>query len=143
MLPNFYMNSVLDIFFSAGAIQAIFKLGFIPEDDEFFELTSEQYQAYYALEDGKESSSNEKVYMLLPKDPQKYQEFAVDDTFILTERDVSFLEKAERIIESYCEKSGEKYDNFDEKLRYCASVMPDVFSEGSKYSECRLTKLQQ
>ena len=40
----FFTNSVLDFFSPVAGVQVIFKLGFVPQDDEFFELTCEQYQ---------------------------------------------------------------------------------------------------
>ena len=126
------MNSILSVFSAAAGIQKIFKFGFVPEDDELFELTYEQYQAYYDRAE-EEVNSNEKIYMLLPKDTQKYGAFAADDVFVLTESDIMTLKTAESIIESYCEKSEKTFNSFEEKLYYVASQMPDVFSKRTKF----------
>ena len=119
-----------------NGVQVIFQLGFVPEDDELYELTPEQYQAYYdgAEEEEEDISYDEKVYMLLPKDPQKYSEFAAKDVFVLAESDIILIKKAEELIEKYVVKSGKKFSDFEEKLRYVASVMPAVASDGTKYS---------
>ena len=134
------MNSIMSIFSPIPAIQEIFKLGFMPQDDELFELTCEQYQAYYdSAEEDDEINPDEKVYMLLPKDTQKYGEFASGDVFTLTESDIMLFKRAEAIIESYCKKSGKTFNNFEEKLFYAASQMPDLFSEGTKYAKTTLS----
>jgi formylmethanofuran dehydrogenase subunit E len=125
--------SLLDMFSTLSGVTVIFKLGFIPNDDDLYELTPEQYEHYYATAEGADEHSDEKVYMLLPKDPQKYAEIASEDVFALGERDVVFIEKAAKLIEEYCAKSGKTFNSLDEKLRYCASVMPDVVSKGTQY----------
>jgi hypothetical protein len=125
--------SILDMFDTLSGVTAIFELGFIPEDDELYELTPEQYQHYYATAKGADEHYNEKVYMLLPKDPQKYAEIASEDVFAIAENDIALIKRAEKLIEKYCAKSGKTFNNLDEKLRYCASVLPDVVSKGTKY----------
>ncbi len=133
------MPSFLDIFSTLNGVVAIFKLGFVPKDSEFYELTSEQYQHYYATAAGADEHLNEKLYMILPDDSQKCAELASEYVFVLTEKDITLIKKAEELIEEYCKKSGKKFNNFEEKLYYCASVMPEVVSEGTKYE--RLTKI--
>jgi len=92
------MNSVLDLFSPVAGVQVIFKLGFMPQDDELFELTCEQYQAYYdSAEDDDEINPDEKVYMLLPKDQQKYGEFAAGDVIAFTESDITTIKRAETL----------------------------------------------
>jgi hypothetical protein len=112
-------------------VMAIFKLGLVPEDDELYELTPEQYKHYYATVEDANEHLGEKIYVILPKDPQKYKELTFEGVFTLTEKEVIFMKRAEKLIEEYCK--GKKFDNFHEKLCYCASVMPEVFSKGTKY----------
>jgi len=132
------MDPLLDMFPSFYALPIIFKLGFVPEDDEFHELTPEQYQHFYATAAEEEDRvSKERIYMLLPKDPQKYEPFAGNNVFVFREREVIAIRDGERIIESYCTKRRKKFGSFDEKLRYCATLMPDVFSKGTKYERYR------
>ena len=39
---------IFDLFFRTGpAIKVIFKLGFMPGENEFYELTCQQYQDYF------------------------------------------------------------------------------------------------
>jgi hypothetical protein len=131
------MSSRLGIFSSMGGVKVIFLLGFVPEDDELYELTAEQYQHYYdtAAEDANERFTGEKIYMVLPKDPKKYAEIAVESVFAFKEEEIHTIRRGEEIIENYCQKSGKEFKDFDEKLRYCASLMPSVFTKGTKY-EC-------
>jgi len=117
-----------------SGMQAIFKLGFVPEDNELYELTPEQYQRFYATAATDEDRvSKEKIYMILPKDPKKYEPFADKEVFVLRETEVLSIEVGAKIIEDYCRDSGRTFNSFDEKLCFCASVMPDMFSEGTKY----------
>jgi len=126
-------SSGLDIFSSLSGVMIILKLGFVPEDEELYELTPEQYQHYYATEENAKEHLGEKMYMILPKNSQKYVELASEDVFVLREEDVILMRKAEEFIENYCTKSEKEFNSFEEKLCYCASVMPSVVSKGTKY----------
>jgi hypothetical protein len=125
--------SLLDMFATLNGVTVIFKLGFIPKDDDLYELTPEQYEHYYATAEGADEHYDEKIYMLLPKDPQKYAEIASEDVFAISEKEVVLIERAEKLIERYCADSKKTFNSLDEKLRYCASVMPDVVSKGTQY----------
>ena len=94
---------IFDLLFGWGgqAIQLTFQYGFILKEEDFLELTDEQYQ----------------------KD--------------------AFLEAA-KDIEKYCE--GKDFHTDEEKLRFAARHMPDIFSKGSKYekySKFSVTKRQK
>ena len=131
-------KDIFDTFFSAVQMSMIFKIGYVPEDDELYELTPEQYEAF--LKTAKSKYYNDsKIYMVLPKDPKKYQEIAVDNVFALTEMEIDYLREAIEIVEDYCKKSKKKFNNLDEKLLYCAKVMPKSWSEGTKYEICSTT----
>lgn len=40
----------LDLFFGTGdAVRMIFKLGYVPEESEFYELTCDQYKYYFEI----------------------------------------------------------------------------------------------
>lgn len=45
------------------------------------------------------------------------------------------LLKAAKIIEDYCLKSSKVFKSYDEKLKYAAALLPDVFSNNTKYSK--------
>jgi len=129
------MSSFFDMFSTLNGVVAIFKLGFVPKDSEFYELTTEQYQHYYTTAPEANEHLDEKLYMILPEDSQKCAELASESVFVLTEKDITTIKKAEELIEEYCKKSGKEFNNFEEKLYYCASVMPDVVAEGTKYEK--------
>lgn len=123
---------IFDLFFGAGpAIQVIFKLGYIPKDTEFYELTCQQYQHYFDTI----GHTDEKVFILLPDDKEKYKEFAVGDTYCMTESEKNSLKDGEAIIEKYCKDSGKQFNSIHEKLCYVASQLPDVFSKGTPYAQ--------
>jgi len=126
-------SSGLDIFSSLSGVMIILKLGFVPEDEELYELTPEQYQHFYATVKNANEHLGKKIYMVLPKNSQKYVELASEDVFVLREEDVILMRKAEEFIENYCTKSEKEFNSFEEKLCYCASVMPSVVSKGTKY----------
>ena len=108
------------------AIVQVFQLGYLPAEDEFYELTPEQYEKFYA----EVKRTNERLFMLLPKDPRFQTESR--EIGVVTEAQISWFKRAGEIIERYCKDSGKTFRDFDEKLSYCATVMPEVFSAGSK-----------
>jgi len=127
------MKDIFDTIFSAVQMSMLFKIGYVPEDDELYELTPEQYESFLNRAGRSKYYTDGKIFMVLPKDPKKYQEIAVDDVFALTEMEVDYLKEAIEIVEEYCQESGKEFKNLNEKLRYCATVMPESWSEGTKY----------
>jgi formylmethanofuran dehydrogenase subunit E len=126
---------MLNIFENAIYVSTIFKLGYVPEKDEYYELTPEQYRKYYReFEDGNDKT-DEMVFMLLPKDPQKYNELVDGDVFVLTETEIKGLEKANKVIEKICRECGKTFANYEEKLVYVASKLPAVFSKNTKFAQ--------
>lgn len=84
-----------DLLFGGGqAIQGIFRLGFIPKEDDFREFSGEEYQKF-------------------------------------KEKECDILGGVE-IIDSLCEEK--TFISDDAKLRFVATVLPGVFSEGTKYA---------
>ena len=83
------------------------------------------------MEEGDYISRDTKVYMLLPKDTQKYMELAGGDVYTLTEIDICYMRKAEQIIEKYCVQSGNTFNNLEKN--YITPPLPPVASEGTKY----------
>lgn len=69
---------LFDLFFRTGpALQVLFKLGYMPKDEEFYEMTYQQYQHYFDMY----GHTDEKIYLLLPEDQKKYTELAAGDAF--------------------------------------------------------------
>jgi hypothetical protein len=114
------------LFELAPAITQVFQMGYLPSEDEFYELTPEQYEAFYAQVERTE----ERLFMLLPKNPE-FQNSSREIS-VVTERQISWFKRAGEVIEAYCKDSGKTFKNFEEKLAYCATMMPPVFSDGSK-----------
>jgi hypothetical protein len=115
------------IFEDIPAIGKIFEMGYLPADDEFYELTPEMYQKYYA----EVEKTEERLFMMLPKNPM-YQTSS-HEVGIITERQISWFKRAGEIIERYCKDSGKTFKDFEEKLTYCAALMPEEFSRGTKF----------
>jgi hypothetical protein len=124
--------NIWDFFRSAEVLRALFLLGYIPKREEFYELTPEQYERYYETE-GQGESKNQKIFMLLPHDVERYNEIASGDVFVMTEEEISYFNDAERIVDSYCKNSDKTFNSLEEKLYYVAKFVPDVFIEGTKF----------
>jgi len=121
---------ILDLFFGVGpATQAVFKIGFHPKDEDFLELTPEQYEKYWQ-ENG---DVKERVYALLPKDPQQCASVAAEDVMVFTESERKMLERGWKVVEKYCEKSQRSFNSDEEKMIYTASLLPDVFCKGTRF----------
>lgn len=85
-----------DLLFGGGqAIQGIFRLGFIPKEDDFREFSGEEYQKF-------------------------------------KEKECDIFGGGVEIIDSLCEEK--TFISDDAKLRFVATVLPGVFSEGTKYA---------
>lgn len=113
----------------------LFKLGFIPKEDDFLELTSEQYQHFYNTAGDADSHRDEKLFMLLPQDPQVYAEVAAGDALILSEGDIAEIKGGVAFIENCCADNEEKFNTLDEKLRFCAGKLPAMATDGTKYAK--------
>jgi hypothetical protein len=127
------MNEFLDMFSTFAGVQVIFKLGYVPQDDEYYELTPEEYDKFYATMDTDGISPDEKIYMLLPNDTQKYSEVAAEDVFVFTEKNISAIKQAAQLIEQYCEESGKTFKDYEEKMSFAATLLPDFVLKGTIY----------
>lgn len=114
---------------TASALIRIFEMDYIPVEGDFLELTDEQYARFYQ-EMGK---TDERVYMFAPADIRHLPDDDYNQMTVATESDVQGFMNAVRLIEKYC--SGQELKSDQEKLRYAASCLPDVFSKGSKYEK--------
>lgn len=117
-----------ELFFGVGpAIQTIFQLGYSPKEEDFCELTYEQYQAYFK----QFGHTEEKVYMLLPTAPEAYKKVATDEALSVTESEKLYFKSASEMIDKYCKDK--QFDTYENKLRYAATLLPDVFSKGTPF----------
>ena len=120
-----------DLLFGWGgqSLQLIFQFGFIPQKEDFLELTEEQYRQFKA----KEGDYDEKIFMIAPVNPQNVVETDSDLLPIITESQRDAFFEAAKLIDKYCE--GQKFHTDEEKLQFAAKHLPDVFSQGTKYEK--------
>ena len=115
----------LDLFFEGGeAIMAIFKFGFIPNEEDFREFSESDYQKYH-----KEVGETEgKMY--------RFVEGKIDETdgvYAFSEFEKGKMLEAAQVIRNLAKEH--LSDSDDETLKYVAGVMPYPFSKGIKYEE--------
>lgn len=122
--------SLFDLLFGGGqSIQIIFRNGFIPTENDFLELTEEQYERLRAT--GETGSG--RFFMIAPQDPHICIDPEANEVFIVSESEKELFLQGARLIDRYCE--GQTFQTDKEKLRYMASQLPDVFSNGTKYEK--------
>jgi hypothetical protein len=131
-------EEVWDIFQQAMALNGVFRLGYIPAREEFYELTPEQYKRYYETEGKGMGDEDKKIFMLLPSDIKKYNELAAGDVFVCTEEEISKFASVEKLIDKYCENSEETFETFEEKLSYVAKIVPDYCTKGTRFEQKRV-----
>ena len=116
---------LFDLFFEGGAaIMIIFKIGFIPSEDDFREFSESEY-AKYRTEVGE---PEEKMF--------RFREGKMDESkevFAFSEMEKDKMVEAAELMKHLAEEH--PCDTDDETLKYLASVMPYPFSKGSKYGE--------
>ena len=126
---------MFDLMFNLGpAIMAIFQIGFEPKEEDFYELTEEQYVELKA--EGTEI--NCKWYLLLPKD----YSLQGNEVITVNENQKDDLLRAAEKIESYCTDIEKIFKSYKEKLYYVAELMPKVFSEGTKFQRSHLKRIK-
>jgi hypothetical protein len=79
-----------------AAVTMIFQLGYIPSDDEFYELTPEQYEKYQSDME----QTDKRIFMLLPKNP--IYQTSSREVGVLTEEQISWFDKAQKVMKQYC-----------------------------------------
>ena len=92
---------IFDLLFGWGgqAIQLTFQYGFILKEEDFLELTDEQYVQFHI----KMGECNEKIFMIAPADPRNAIEADSTDLPIVTESQKDAFLEAAKDIEKYCE----------------------------------------
>ena len=111
------------------AIATIYELGFIPEEDEVYELTPELYAAY----ESKGGDISKKLYMLVPKDERN--RLPDNEIGLLTESELPKLWKAATSLRGHAKRAGCESENSDDILAAAATVLPSVFSEKSRFAQ--------
>ena len=122
---------IFDLFFEGGeAIMIIFKIGFIPNEDDFREFSESEYGKYRA----EVGETEGKMF--------RFRDGKMDDSkevFAFSEMEKDKMVEAAELMKHLAEEH--PCDTDDETLKYLASVMPYPFSKGSKYGE--LAKFKQ
>jgi len=122
------MNLHEIVFELMPGIATIYELGFIPEEDEVFELTPELYAAY----ESKGGDISKKLYTIHPKN-EKYN-LPDNEIGLLKEDEIPILWKAAKSLRKHAKRAGCNSDDSDDILTAAASVLPSVFSEKSKFA---------
>jgi hypothetical protein len=112
----------------ARSLETIFQKGYIPSEDECYELTPQQYAKYYAAE----GYTKERIFLLLPKNPM-YQSTDPRELEVLSEDETTWFGKAEKVIECYCRDYGKTFATLEEKLTWMTTVLPPAFSNGTRF----------
>ena len=116
---------IFEFLLKAGpAVRIIMRLGFMPKEEDFVELTEEQYKKFMEAE----GYTDEKVYALLPQDQKNYDALEPGFLTVCKESDIATLKRGWQIIEYHCKRSGKTFVSEKEKLAYAATLLPNVFS---------------
>jgi hypothetical protein len=123
---------MFDLFFTVfPAVSVIFKLGFEPTETCFCELTAEQYEEAWLQGHDKGVT----LYMILS--PQGKSQ--PGEVVVVSEAEKASLLKAAEVIELYCHKSGKAFDDYGDKLRLVANLLPPVFTKDTNFKQPHLS----
>ncbi len=125
------MNALDLLFGSIGiALKYIFTIGYIPNHDDFLELTEEQYVAFVK----QCGETNEKIFMFSPQNPNLLTD-DYNEISCLSESELQGFQDAADLIQQYCNKENKTFDSMEKKLRFMASRLPETFSKGTVYEK--------
>lgn len=134
------MNDLYYLFFKFGpALQFVFKIGYIPQNADFKELTPEQYASYYRQTPKEESDElkGQKLLVFLPDDTSVYNKLVNqygDQLIIVGENEKSVFSNVSAFINKCCNESGRDFKTLNDKLVYMAKTLPDVFTSETPYA---------
>ena len=94
--------NIFDLLFGWGgqAMQLTFQYGFILKEEDFLELTDEQYVQFHI----KMGECNERIFMIAPADPRNAIEADSTDLPIVTESQKDAFLEAAKDIEKYAKE---------------------------------------
>ena len=106
------------------AVQCLFRLGVLPQNEDFVELTEEERNLYFKHN----QRTDEKVFRLkLLVEDSLY----TDNVVCMTEIEKETLLNAVEFINKY--GKDKTFSTNEDKLRYVASRLPEIFSKGTKF----------
>ena len=121
------MATVFDLFFGTGrSIQAIFKLGFIPRNENYREMTKEELNEY------KKTCPDEKdetIYIL----QRDGKDIDTNGLICISQTERAMLNEGVKVIQHYLQDKD--FENDEQAREYVADRMPDVFSKGSRFEQ--------
>lgn len=126
-------------FYSGPALEYIFKMGYIPRETDFQELTEELYAAFRSkasAEDLKKMGEGP-IYAFVPDDPQAQSYLTKtfgNNLAIMTSAERSGFSTAVSYIDKECNESGKTFKSDSDKLKYMADRLPAFFSEDTPYA---------
>ena len=103
---------------------AIFKLGFIPNEEDFREFSESDYEKYHK----EVGETDGKMYRFVEGKMEETKE-----VYAFSEFEKGKMLEAAEVIRNLAKEH--LSDSDDETLKYVAGVMPYPFSKGSKYEE--------
>lgn len=113
-----------DLLFGGGqAIQEIFKLGFIPKEEDFREFSNEEYMCFHE----KECDLSGKMYTF--KSERIVQGHEI---YAFSEEEKNLMLKGVEILKNIC--NNQTFLSDDLMLQYAAQHLPDVFAKDTKYA---------
>lgn len=122
--------NLLNLLFGAGpALHFIFKMGYIPNANDFLELTEQQYADYFV----QHGETEEKIFVFCPPNPSMLDE-EYNDISCFSKFEIDSFKDAEEMINRYC-KGDESLDTTHKKLSYVASKLPSTFTLGTAYEK--------
>jgi len=127
------MGALELLFYASEGVRAIFELGFIPHKSEFFAFTEREYECY---EKQIGPVNEKKLFQIIPKN-YKYL-LPNNEVNTVSEAEVEKIIMAGNVLKRYGDDSGYRFENDEELLYYCASVMPSIFSENTKFDPKKL-----
>ena len=134
------------LFFKMGpAMNMIFSIGYIPKEEDFKELTPQQYEMFRLKVPGEERRDleNQRILAFLPDNPKVYSRVVKaygNDLVIVGSEEMDAFERVREIIDNYCSDSKQAFEDETEKLIYMAKVLPNAFSEGTPFTIHALNK---
>jgi len=132
------MDSIRDTLFKmVPALTSIFKAGFIPERDDFLELTEEMYESYYR----QGGERGRRVYMLAPRGESYFTENSREVNIVFEDEIETMLEGA-RFLREYVRADGQGFTRDADILAYVAERIPPDISEGTPYEQSPLRVLR-
>lgn len=120
------MGAAYDLFLKTGpGIQAVYRMGFLPSESDFREMTEDEYAVY--LQDF--PNENEKLYVLWAEDKIKLAGGKV----CVNGFELDCLMRGVTAINNLVEGKGCVSD--EEKLYRVAQSLPDVFTRGTRFEK--------